>query len=63
MKVISHDSIIKANFLPLTCYKWVEEVMSVKDDAELPPKISLKRAMVYFIILCQSFFLNFNGEV
>ena len=42
MKVISYNDIKKLNITPIQCYEWVEEAIKQKNNAILPPKISMK---------------------
>lgn len=42
MKVIGFDAIAAKNISPLDCYQWVSEMIKNKNEAILPPKISLK---------------------
>ena len=42
MKIIDFDAISKKNISPINFYNWVSEMIENKNDAILPPKISLK---------------------
>lgn len=42
MKIIDFDAIANLNISPADCYQWVSEMIEKKDEAILPPKISLK---------------------
>lgn len=42
MKIITFDHIKNLDISPLTCYQWVSEAISLKQNTFLPPKISLK---------------------
>ena len=42
MKVIDFDVISKMNISPVACYNWVSEMIENKNNAILPPKISIK---------------------
>lgn len=42
MKIITFKQIKNLGISPLTCYRWVSEALSIKKEALLPPKISLK---------------------
>ena len=42
MRIITEKEIEKLNISSNTCIKWVEEALSLKGDAILPPKISMK---------------------
>ena len=42
MKFISFEDILNLKILPGCCVKWAEEVIKMKKDCELPPKISIK---------------------
>lgn len=41
MKVITYNDIKNLDISPIKCYEWVEEMLMHKNDAILPPKISL----------------------
>lgn len=41
IKIISHKTIESLDIAPLTCLKWVDEMLLQKKEAVLPPKISL----------------------
>lgn len=42
MKLITYSDIVSLNISPSTCYQWASEMIAKKDDALLPPKISIK---------------------
>lgn len=42
MKSISFEDIINLNITPACCVSWADEVIRMKKDCELPPKISIK---------------------
>ena len=44
MKIVSFDDILKLNITPQTCYRWVSEMITNKDEVLLPAKISMKPA-------------------
>lgn len=48
MKILKFDDIKKLNISPLTCVKWVEDMIANKDKTILPPKISLHPAEEVF---------------
>lgn len=44
MKVITFKDVLKQNISPALCYKWASEMILNKNNALLPPKISMKPA-------------------
>ncbi len=41
MRIISHEDIVRLGVSPLTCYRWVEEMIEVKGETVLPAKTGI----------------------
>ncbi len=60
MKVITFHDIVNLNISPVQCYDWVLEMIKAKDEAILPPKISMKPYDEVFCNVMPSILPNFQ---
>ena len=61
MKIITFKDIVKQNISPKTCYKWASEMILNKNNALLPPKISMKPFDGVFCNVMPSIIDNVGG--
>ena len=62
MKIISHEIIQGLHISPADCYQWVEEMIQNKENAILPPKISMKPSDGVFCNVMPTIVSYPNGE-
>lgn len=60
IRIIDHESIMNLHIAPMTCYRWVEEMLLQKSNTILPPKTSIKLSESSFYNIMPSVLLNEN---